>query len=264
MKTLPGSICAMSDALAAQILRRKSIRSFREDPLDPRLLEDLVDFLSEQTPPDPDIDWNFDTLPYLDMVKLCMNEPGVKAPCYLILRAERKRFSLQNCGYLGELAVLWLTGRNVATCWQGSVSISEQSDFSGSLPFVSAVAMGYSDEGFRESPSEFDRLPYEKMIYNRVEEYRPILELARLAPSSYNRQPCVYVSDDRKRIHLYRKEKLFANPVTEFEQCVDSGVAMAHLEVAARDAGYPAKLQRLHPAPKFKRNLAYQASLVLE
>ena len=254
----------MSDLLAAQILRRKSFRSFREDPLDPALLEELVDFLSDLNPPEPDIDWNFDTLPYLDMVKLCMNEPGVKAPCYLLLRAERKRFSLQNCGYLGEMAVLWLTSHNVATCWQGSASITTENDFYGSLPFVTAFAMGYSDESFRESAAEFDRLPAEKLIFNREAEFKPILELGRLAPSSYNRQPCVFVTDDRKRIHLYRKQKLFASPVVEFEQCVDSGVALAHLEVGARDAGYSPTIQRLYPAPKFKRNLAYQFTVVLE
>ena len=254
----------MSESLCAQILRRKSFRSFREDAPDAKLMEDLVDFLSGLTPPEEEIDWNFDTLPYLDMVKLCISEPGVKAPCYLLLRAERKRFSLQNCGYLGEMAVLWLTSRNVATCWQGSASITSENDFYGSLPFVTAVAIGYSDEDFRSDASEFDRLPAEKTTYNRVAEYKPILELGRLAPSAYNRQPCVFVTDDRKRIHLYRRQKLFANPVKEFEQCVDSGVALAHLELGARDAGYNPTIQRLYPAPKFKQSLAYQASVVLE
>ena len=255
---------AMSESLCAQILRRKSFRSFREDAPDAKLMEDLVDFLSGLTPPEEEIDWNFDTLPYLDMVKLCISEPGVKAPMYLLLRAERKRFSLQNCGYLGEMAVLWLTERNVATCWQGSASITKENDFPGSLPFVTAIALGYSDEPFRESASEFDRQPYDKLVYNRVEAYRPILELGRLAPSSYNRQPCVFVSDDRQRIHLFRKQSLFASPVKEFEQCVDCGAALAHLELGAREAGYDPKIQRLYPPPRFKRSLSYQASVVLE
>ena len=182
----------------------------------------------------------------------------------LLLRAERKRFSLQNCGYLGEMAVLWLTERNIATCWQGSASITKENDFPGSLPFVTAIALGYSDEPFRESASEFDRQPYDKLVYNRVDAYRPILELGRLAPSSYNRQPCVFVSDDRQRIHLFRKQSLFASPVKEFEQCVDCGAALAHLELGAREAGYDPKIQRLYPPPRFKRSLSYQASIVLE
>ena len=61
----------MADLLASQILRRKSFRSFRDDPPDPQLMEELVDFLSDLTPPEPDIDWNFDTLPYLEMVRIC-------------------------------------------------------------------------------------------------------------------------------------------------------------------------------------------------
>lgn len=253
----------MPEDLSAQILRRKSFRSFRQEPLSQDLMDDLIDFLSELTPPAEDIDWNFDTLPYLDMVKLCMNEPGVKAPCYLLLRAERKRFSLQNCGYLGEMAALYLTSRNVATCWQGSVIIQQGNDFPGSLPFVTALALGMSDEEFRKDASEFDRKPYDSMVYNREEAYRPILEAARLAPSAFNRQPCVFVTDDLKRIHLYRRQKLFANPVKEFEQCVDSGVALAHLELGARAAGFEPKLERLRPEPRFKRGLAYQATVVL-
>jgi hypothetical protein len=253
----------MTEDLSPQILRRKSFRSFRQEPLEETLLEDLVDYLSSLTPPEADIDWNFDTLPYLDLMRVCSGEPGVKAPMYLILRAERKRFSLQNCGYLGELAVLWLSARNVATCWQGSVRIEQGSDFPGSLPFVTAIALGYSDESFRQDPSEFERKPYEKMVYNREEKYRPILELGRLAPSSFNRQPCVFVSDDRGRIHLYRKKSFLSNPVTDFAQCVDAGAALAHLELGARAAGYQTEIQRLRPEPRFKGNLIYQATLAL-
>ena len=67
------------------------------------------------------------------------------------------------------MAVLWLTEKGVATCWQGSASITSENDFYGSLPFVTAIALGYSDEPFREKASEFDRLPSEKLIFNRVE-----------------------------------------------------------------------------------------------
>lgn len=254
----------MTEDLSAQILRRKSFRSFRQEPLEEALMEDLIDFLSELTPPVEDIDWNFDTLPYLDMVKLCSTGPGVKAPCYLLLRAERKRFSLQNCGYLGEMAALYLTSRNVASCWQGSVIVQPGNDFPGSLPFVSALAIGYSDEDFRKDASEFDRKPYDKVVFNREEAYRPILELGRLAPSSFNRQPCVFVTDDRKRIHLFRRQKLIANPVTEFEQCVDAGAALAHLELGAKQAGYAPQIRVLSPQPKFRSGLTYQATVLLE
>ena len=253
----------MSTDFTSLIHKRRSFRSFRMDPLPEAEIEALVDFLSEQTAPEEKIDWNFDTLPYLDMVKLCSTEPGVKAPHYLILRAERIQFSLQNCGYLGEKAVLYLTEKGIATCWQGSVLIERSKDFEGSLPFVTAIAFGYSDEPFRNEGDSVIRKESEKVIFNRVPEYQPILELGRIAPSSFNRQPCVFVSDDRQRLHVYRKKGFFSNPVSEFAQCVDAGVALAHLELGALDAGYSPKIERLYPAPKFKHGLVYQASVVL-
>lgn len=249
--------------LGACIRRRKSFRQFRMDPLPQAELDGLVDYLSSLEPPAPDIDWNFDTLPYLDMVKLCESEPGVKAPCYLLLRAKRVNFSLQNCGYLGEKAVLYLTGRDIATCWQGSVRVPSNQDFEGSLPFVTAVALGYSDEPFRADPAEADRKPLKKLAYNRVEAYTPLLELARLAPSSFNRQPCVFVSDDRQRIHLFRKQPFLNNPVVSFAQCVDAGAALAELECAAQSQGYSPRVTRVRPEPRFKTGLIYQATVEL-
>lgn len=254
----------MSMAYADLVHQRRSFHSFRMDPLPEGEIDALVDFLSELTPPEAEIDWNFDTLPYLDMVKLCSSEPGVKAPHYLLLRADRQRFSLQNCGYLGEKAVLYLTEKGIATCWQGSVRIEKGNDFAESLPFVTAFAFGYSDEPFRTESDSIDRKPADKVIYNKEPTYQPILELGRLAPSSFNRQPCIFVSDDRKRLHVFRKKGFFANPVSEFAQCVDAGVALAHLELGAIDAGYFPKIVRLYPAPNFKHGLVYQASVVLE
>ena len=107
-------------------------------------------------------------------------------------------------------------------------------------------------------------LPYEKVVYSQDETYRPILELGRLAPSSFNRQPCVFVTDDRKRIHLFRKQGLIANPITEFAQCVDAGAALAHLELGAQAQGFHTEIQRLYPAPRFKFGLTYQATVVLK
>ena len=253
----------MTGDLLESIRRRKSCRKFREEPLKDGDMDGLVDYLSGLEAPVPEIDWNFDTLPYLDMVRICSTAPAVRAPVYLVLRAERKNFSLQNCGYLGELAVLWLTARGVATCWQGSAQVDPNEDFHGSLPYVTCIALGYGEDAFRAPGEEPERREAEKVIFNRVPEYDPILEAARIAPSSFNRQPWAFVSDDRARLHLFRKKSLLANPVTEFHQCVDCGAALAHLEVAAEAAGYAPEFQRLKPEPSFRRGLVYQCSLQL-
>ena len=246
----------MTGELFESISRRKSCQKFREEDLRTEDMDGLVDFLSALEAPEEEIDWNFDTLPYLDMMRICSTAPAIRAPVYLVLRAERKNFSLQNCGYLGELAVLWLTARGVATCWQGSAQVDPHEDFSGSLPYVTCIA-------FRAPGEQPERREAEKVIFNRTPEYASILEAARLAPSSFNRQPWAFVSDDRKRLHLFRKKSMLANPVTEFHQCVDCGAALAHLEVAAKAAGFAPEFKRLKPEPGFKRGLVYQCSLQL-
>lgn len=245
------------------IQKRRTFQSFRQEPLDQGVMDELIDFLSGLNAPVPEIDWNFDTLPYLDLVKIASSEPGVKAPCYLVLRAERKQFSLQNCGYLGERAVLFLTERGIASSWQGSIRINPANDFEDSLPYVTAIAIGMSDEAFRPEGEEAQRKPAGKVVYNREEAYQPILEAARLAPSSFNRQPCVFVSDDRERVHIFRKKPFFNNPVTNFAQCVDAGVAMAHVELAAAECGFRPEFLRVKPVPRFKHGLIYQASYAL-
>jgi nitroreductase len=246
--------------MTEQIVSRRSFSTFLNEPLSEEIIERLVDFLSGLTPPVPDIDWNFDTLPYLDLMRISRSEPGVRAPHYLLLRAERKNFSLQNSGYVGEMAALFLTGLGVATRWQGSIAVSAQDDFPDSLPYVAALAFGMSEEPFRTSAAEADRLPLTKIAYGKYERFLPMLEAARLAPSAFNLQPCSYVADDRGRLHVYRKKPFLNNPRTSYVQCIDSGAALAHLELAANDLGLQPVLTRMTPEPAF-RTFIYQASL---
>lgn len=248
--------------LSEAIYKRRSIRSYIQEPLADSEIEGLVDFLSGLTPPGEEIDWNFDTLPYLDMVKICSREPWLKAPHYLVLRAERKFFSLQLCGWLGEMGVLWLTTQGIASCWMGNLAVDPAQDFEGSLPFVGAIAFGRSEEPFGDG--FFNRLPAEKTCFGRYTEFRNIMDAARFAPSALNRQPCAFVADERDSIHVYRKKVFMNNPVTSYNNSLDAGCAMAHLEVAARADGYPeAHILRLGHEPMFKR-MIYQGTLRLK
>lgn len=244
------------------IAKRRSFTSFIQAPLDEALMEELIDFISALEPPAEDeIDWNFDTLPYIDMVKICSREPGIKAPHYLVLRAERKQFCLQMSAYIGEMAVLFLTSRGIATRWLGNLAIGE--DFPDTLPFVAAIAFGRSDEEFRDG-NYLDRLPASKTCFGQYAKYRDIMDAARFAPSYQNKQPCAFIADEKNTIHIYRKKVLLNNPIISYAQCLDAGAAMAHLEVAAIASGREhAKLFRLSRPPMFK-NMIYQASFTVE
>jgi hypothetical protein len=159
--------------------------------------------------------------------------------------------------------VLYLTRLGIATRWQGSITVSDQDDFPDTLPFVTAIAFGRSGEPFRASAAEADRLPVKKIAFGKYERFLPMLESARLAPSAFNLQPCSYVADDRGRLHVYRKKPFLNNPRTSYIQCIDSGAALAHLEIAAKEMRLNPALVRLTPEPVF-RNMIYQMTVKFE
>ncbi len=242
------------------ITARKSIRSYDLEPVEQEILDDLVDFLSDLEVPEPGIDWNFDLLPLEDMCKVVDGVPRLQAPHYLVIRSEKIKGCLQNAGYLGEMAVLYLTTRGIATCWQGG--LEAENDFEGVLPYIIAIAFGHSTEPFRTSAAEFKRKKLLSLVTGTTKDYRgPIFEAARLAPSSMGMQPIRYTSIDNQ-ITVYRAPKFVKLPAISYMQCVDAGVAMAHIEVAARAQGYRVRYEKLEPAPVWKKYV-YQMTLTL-
>lgn len=244
------------------ILKRRSIRSYRMEELEPEVIDEFVDFLSELVVPDDSIEWNFDILPPDDMRKVLHGFPRLQAPHYLVIRSEKIKNCLQNAGYIGEMAVLWLTAHGIASCWQSTLDIKPEYDFSDVLPYITTVAFGYSDEPFR-NPDEpvkrkksFSSVAYGDMGSPRKE----IMEYVYLAPSCMNMEPVRYLVDTH-RIHIYRKKnRLLKGGQFEYFQCLDVGVAMAHLEVAAKKYGYRVLFERLNPEPPSIHKERYQAS----
>ena len=241
------------------IIARKSIRSYDMEELEPEVIDELVDFLSDLRVPDESIDWNFDILPLSDMCHLVNGVPRLQAPHYLVIRSEKIKNCLQNAGYIGEMAVLWLTVNGIGTCWQGS--LEAEKDFPDVLPYITCVAFGRTQEAFRTAAAQHTKkkklsaVAFGDMASPRQE----IMELTWLAPSCMNMEPARYLVDTH-RIHIYRKN----NRILKFNQfnyfqCLDIGVAMAHLEVAAKKYGYRTVFERLSPEPDFRKEI-YQAS----
>lgn len=245
------------------IVKRRSFRSFRSEELPADIIDALVDFVSSLTPPQADIDWNFDTLSYEDFAGICVRPPLVRAPHYLTLRSGTEYFSLQNMGYIGEYAALFLTGAGIGTRWQTSVKVNGTADFKNTLPYVASIAFGMSDEPFRASASEASRLPLEKIFFGEYDRLMPIAEAVRLAPSSGNSQTCVCVCEDNRVIHLYRKTPYFSNPIKEFDRCLDCGAVLAHIDAAAREMGLQPLIVRQPSSSHPRKGCKYQASVLL-
>ena len=243
------------------IIHRRSIRSYDMEELEPELIDEFVDFLSELVVPDDSIDWNFDILPLDDMRKILNGIPRLQAPHYLVIRSEKIKNCLQNAGYIGEMAALWLTTKGIASCWQSTLEVEPEYDFEGVLPYVTTLAFGRSSAPFRRSADEIKKkkrlgaVAFGDMGSPRKE----IMELTWMAPSCMNMEPVRYLVDTH-RIHIYRKNnKILKLNQFNYYQCLDVGVAMAHMEVAAKKHGYNVVFERLNPAPELRKEI-YQAS----
>lgn len=240
------------------IFVRKSVRSFDSEPVDSNVIDGLVDFLSELDAPHSDIDWDFDTLNYNEITEILDGPPKLLAPNWLVLRSEKNKGCLQNCGFLGEMAVLWLTAQGYGSCWQGGLEVAH--DFDGVLPYMVAIGFGKSAEPFRKGEADFERKSLSALAIGDVKgPLRPLMEAARLAPNSMNMQ-AIRMYAVGNRVHVFRKKPLMPMPQLNYAQCIDAGVAAAHLKTAGEALGYQVRMEKLEPAPEYKKNMLYQMS----
>ena len=240
---------------------RKSIRSYRMDPVPQEIQDQLVDFLSDLDMPNGGIDWNFDLLPFEDMCKAVGGTPRLQAPHYLILRAEKLNGCLQNSGFLGEMAVLWLTAQGIATCWQGGLEL--ENDYDGVLPYIAAVGFGYSDEPFYTPADSRKPSALAKMAFGDISGYKAgLIEAMGRAPSFRDEFP-VRIYSEQYRIHFFRKKPAIQLPQFSYMACIDVGVAAAHLNVAAEAAGYVVRYEKQQPEPVYRKKHKYQFTAML-
>lgn len=251
----------ISMTLSEAILVRKTIRSYRLDqPVEQSIQDELVDFLSDLDLPDGSIDWNFDLLPFDEMCKVVGATPRLQAPHYLILRSEKKNGCLQNCGFLGQMAILWLTARGIATCWQGALEL--ENDYDGVLPYIAAIGFGYSDESFYK-PGDKKPSPLAKMAFGDVSGYKADLIAAMGCAPSFRDDFPVRVYAEQFRIHFFRKKPRIQLPQLSYMACIDVGVAAAHLYVAAQAAGYALHYEKQQPEPVYRKHHKYQFTALL-
>lgn len=171
---------------------------------------------------------------------------------------------LEDYGYVMEQAVLHATRMGLGTCWLGGTFT--KSSFARSLglghgesmPAVVAVGYKHTEDALRAQlrlrVGATERLPGEKLFFDgnfqeplRLDSKEPlaqILEAVRWAPSASNKQPWRIVVT-REAFHLYlQRTRGYGKDSFLFKilgladlQRVDMGIAMCHLELAARELG---------------------------
>jgi hypothetical protein len=233
----------------ANIMERKSVRNYSDEPVKPGELEKLRGFIGEV---------NKTRGIFGNQVRLLCLESGANngrlgtygvisgARAFLAAVCKKGPNDLEDTGYQFEKAILFATGLGLGTVILGGTF--SRGDFvkaaklqaDESLPIVSPV--GY--EGGKKSllgrvikSHKGDRKPWGELLFEGgfgkaltdAGEFTDVLEAVRQAPSAMNAQPWRVVRDGGA-FHFYSAGKLDMNRI-------DMGIALCHFEIAAKEKG---------------------------
>ena len=184
---------------------------------------------------------------------------------FIIGATQNAKNSLEDFGYLMERIVLFATDLGLGTCWLGG-SFTKSSfaakirAIEGELvPAVAAVGYVANRRGAIDRLTRFvarshSRLPWEQiffdsdfglpLLHERAGAYKVPLEMVRLGPSAYNRQPWRILKTanawhfylQRPKGYRDRSASRISWSVADMQR-LDMGIAMCHFELSARELG---------------------------
>ena len=244
----------------ANIVRRVSVRDYSGELLSQDIIDSIKKHIGALKPIDDGIRVKISLLPREEFVARFSERLAHEAPYYFVLSSEDKPGFQINAGFIMEQLVIYLTALDLGTCYLGSVKPQKDSD---SLKHVICLAFGRpKNPMFRISAEQFKRKASESLYSGEITEISMmrLIEAARLAPSAINLQPCRYVVEGNT-IHVYRKKPFLGIKMLDGIQRVDTGIALSHILMQAREEGMHGKFL------KMKRSAAkeiYEISAIFE
>ena len=224
------------DDLYPSIFKRKSTRSFNEEPLSAQDLDRIKHDIKsiegiELSKSDWMIDYRVDTQRYFNL----------KAHGYFVMLVRMYDASLLETGFIMQQLDLICNRLGIATCWLGFNRIKESKDYPGYYETI-RLAVGYTSKGINRSDvSQFNRLTYESICNSN--QFAEIIEAGRLAPSSINSQPWFFFVDG-STIVIKRRKTLSVSKILDerfFE--INCGITILHLVVALEYQGVDYKVE---------------------
>lgn len=226
------------------IFRRKSVRKYKDDEIEGRILEKIRRFGEDAVGIRPDIRVKWEIFRASDNKVKGMFQ--VKAPYYVALYSEICEDYQKNAGCLMEQLSLSLHTMGIGSCYQGGARL--RNDQESELELVMIMAFGYPAEPLERDRMDFRRLDMKKLVkvhgtFGKVQ--RQLLEPARLAPSAMNLQPWRYVVTEN-RIHLFVKKPARIGYQKQLNMNLfDAGIAIAHMMITAEEFWFDLEYQKL-------------------
>ena len=240
------------------IFVRKSSRDYVMEEIEPRIIDNLKNFMKHVSLIDEQFNVSFKILKNFKEKNELPFKTNVKAPYYLVIASEEKENHLINVGYVMEQISLYLTTKGIGSCILGISK--EKRNRIGEMEYQAASIMAFgAAKGniYRESKkarriSEDHLCSFKSDIPNSV---KTIIRAARLAPSSMNSQPWRFVVYDN-RIHVFIRKDFISNRLLRNTRDIDIGVMLSHIMFACEELWIDIALKKQEniAEKEFKKN----------
>ncbi|MBN2155076.1 MAG: nitroreductase family protein [Candidatus Lokiarchaeota archaeon] len=197
----------------------------------------------------------------------------IKGAEYFLAGAiSKKKWALEDFGYIFEHIILKATELNLGTCWMAGTfkrstiarDINLQQD--EIIPAITPIGIPAESRRVVGKLIRFvirakKRKPWEELFFNEPflplkkemidESSQTALEMVRLAPSAKNKQPWRIVLDSKGNAHFYIQTESRDSHI-HFYQRLDIGIAMCHFELTKRYFKKDGNWKALVPEVDFK------------
>lgn len=217
--------------LTEVIYRRKSVRSYTNEPVNAEILQKIEEFVAGAKPLYPEIKVKMEIVNRNQVKCIC---PWT-TPQLITIFSEKKPGYLENAGFIFQQLDLYLQSIGIGTCWLGMGKLEAEDVFEeqrkGDLEYVMMIAFGEpKGKALRDGKEEFKR----KSLAEIADVPDDKLEPARYAPSSVNSQPW-YFAHENDKIHVYCGHKGLLSKKLGSTNQLDMGIALAHMYVANQE-----------------------------
>jgi len=273
----------MRDAM----IKRKSVRTYKEDPIPQDIRQKLIDYTDTVKGP-------FNTHMRFRIIDINSISPEIKLGTYGVIKGastyicaivKKEKRMEENLGYAFEKIILYATSLGLGTCWLGGTF--KKSAFGKAaganeaemVPIITPI--GYESEKKsvidtltvavarptnRKDWGElfFDRDFSKPLKREDAGMFEECFEMVRRAPSASNRQPWRIVRDENTFHFFICRNRGYGNLFNYDIQKLDVGIAMCHFDLTAQGLGVSGKWAEMNPNLACPGNMDYLISYTIE
>lgn len=237
------------------LTNRRSVREFRNTPLNPDTLDEIKDVINELIVGEDKEHINFNLYENGENISTKLQGKAgyagvmINSPHYIALNLkDREEETMMEAGYYIEKLVTKLVNLNLGTCWITVTDVSEElkkeilGEKINNVDYLLAFGKPKRRNPFNAKPYSV-KYGVEEIVYNgEINNYMTAEDLenkglmdifyyARFAPSTKNLQPCRFLVKDN-RVELFVKYNEWYDSIL-----IDAGIMMYYFEKLANYQG---------------------------